>query len=242
MNYIRQLHFFPELILQSLHCGEIRILNFTTPLFCNSSSPRKEIQSPLGRKSRSAGCCWNVESQHHPGCILMTHWVLICLANAAGYEQPQDQQVLLIWSSLDAEATKLLSGSAEFQPAISITWTGQVQTQWLSQSQTITIGEFKQLSRDNYFHGVPLINSPQPHCIVSKCWGFSALPSLHVSCYLLFLSCAIHAVTSVSFTENYQTASQTPVHHFCRIPAFPANQGTQQVKDAVNHWDITDQN
>lgn len=129
MNYIRQPHFFSELTLHSSHCGEIRILNFITLLLCNSSSSRKEIQSTPVRKTRSAGCCWKAESQHHPGYILTRHWMQTHLATAAGYKQAQYQQGLLVWSSLAASATKLLSGSTEFQPVRPVTWTGQVQGQ-----------------------------------------------------------------------------------------------------------------
>lgn len=53
----------------------------------------------------------------------------IHLATAAGYKQPQYQQGLLIWSCLGEKATKMLSGSTEFQPATLAIWTGQVHSQ-----------------------------------------------------------------------------------------------------------------
>lgn len=139
---------------------------------------------------------------------------------------------------------KLLSGSAEFQPVTLVTQTGQMQSQtfYLTTSDQNYGGI--QTAEPSHFHGVPLVNPPGPTIpchMVSRHWSFPALHSLHVSHYLYYLGCDIHAAISASFTGNYQITGQSQIHHFCRIPVF-ANLGTQQVKAAVNHWVITDQN
>lgn len=102
MKYMRQLHFFPELTLHSIHCGETSILTFTTLLLSKSFFPKKRntIYSSeehqacrLLLKSRIAalpiffsGRSRNVSSKLELSCVCHLHAVqIMCKVSRTTY-------------------------------------------------------------------------------------------------------------------------------------------------------------